>query len=593
MHYAELFAGAGGMSIGLEAAGWTCVAHAEIEPHARAVLRKQWPDVPLYGDVTQLDGRQFKGITMLTGGSPCQDLSIAGKRAGMADGTRSSLFFEQMRIWRESEAPLVLWENVMGAFSSNGGQDFGAVLQSIVGGTVAVPADGWRNAGVASGPTGVAAWRALDLQHFGWDGHTTPQRRRRVFVLGVRAGALDPAEVLLVRDGLLGNLETCKQASENAAPNAGAGVAGAVGVFGSISHALTHEGADASEDGTGRGTPVVVQTAPATGAGAAATFDVRNVTSRANRSRVELGRPSQTLHAGGLEVLTYTPTQYAQYAEGVGTLRANGGDLGGGSESLVLTYDARGNGEGAIANTLSGDHQNRVTDYTALVLRSQVQGVDKQQGIGFSDTSPTLKTDLAHQMGPVVSVSEATAFNWQSGGDVRLEPRTEQANTLQSNQTQAVILRNREGKPGGGKGPLLSEGKRLTLGTANDQVVFTRQRTDEFADGKGVVSTILARDYKRASDVITGNVGIPRRLMPIECERLMGWPSGWTERGIDEQGREYTLSDTARYKLCGNGCGGPVLAWIGLQLSRVLDKKAPERYSTRTPSTRRHDVPTD
>jgi DNA (cytosine-5)-methyltransferase 1 len=485
--YAELFAGAGGMSIGLEAAGWTCVAHAEIEPHARAVLRKQWPDVPLYGDVTQLDGRQFTGITMLTGGSPCQDLSIAGKRAGMADGTRSSLFFEQMRIWRESEAPLVLWENVMGAFSSNGGQDFGAVLQSIVGGTVVVPADGWRNAGVASGPTGVAAWRALDLQHFGWDGHTTPQRRRRVFVLGVRAGAFDPAEVLLVRDGLLGHLEKGGEAREG--------------------------------------------TAPTTGAGAAATFDVRNVTSRANRSQVELGRPSQTLHAGGLE---------------------------------VLTYDARGNGEGAIANTLSGDHQNRVTDYTALVLRSQVQGVDKQQGIGFSDTSPTLKTDLAHQMGPVVSVSEATAFNWQSGGDVRLEPRTEQANTLQANQTQAV-----------------------------NQVVFTRQRTDEFADGKGVVSTISARDYKSASDVITGNVGIPRRLMPIECERLMGWPSGWTERGIDEQGREYTLSDTARYKLCGNGIGSPVAAWIGLQLSRVLDKKAPERYSTRTPSTRRHDVPTD
>jgi DNA-cytosine methyltransferase len=346
MHYAELFAGAGGMSIGLEAAGWTCVAHAEIEPHARAVLRKQWPDVPLYGDVTQLDGRQFTGITMLTGGSPCQDLSIAGKRAGMADGTRSSLFFEQMRIWRESEAPLVLWENVMGAFSSNGGQDFGAVLQSIVGGTVAVPADGWRNAGVASGPTGVAAWRALDLQHFGWDGHTTPQRRRRVFVLGVRAGALDPAEVLLIRDGLLGHLAPGREAREGLAPTTG-------------------------------------------------------------------------------------------------------------------------------------------------------------------------------------------------------------------------------------------------------QVVFTRQRTDEFADGKGVVSTISARDYKSASDVITGNVGIPRRLMPIECERLMGWPSGWTERGIDEQGREYTLSDTARYKLCGNGIGSPVAAWIGLQLSRVLDKKAPERYSTRTPSTRRHDVPTD
>jgi DNA (cytosine-5)-methyltransferase 1 len=515
MHYAELFAGAGGMSIGLEAAGWTCVAHAEIEPHARAVLRKQWPDVPLYGDVTQLDGRQFKGITMLTGGSPCQDLSIAGKRAGMADGTRSSLFFEQMRIWRESEAPLVLWENVMGAFSSNGGQDFGAVLQSIVGGTVVVPADGWRNAGVASGPTGVAAWRALDLQHFGWDGHTTPQRRRRVFVLGVRAGALDPAEVLLVRDGLLGHLEKGGEAGEGLAPDAGASVASTLRGFGhgwqgqhNSTHAIVAPNAGAGVAGKGgnivypslrsgnvynnsdpqmEASMLILQTAPATGASAA---------------------------------VAYTVTQYAQYAEGVGTLRANGGDLGGGSESLVLTYDARGNGEGAIANTLSGDHQNRVTDYTALVLR------------------------------------------------------------------------NREGKPGGGKGPLVSAERSLTLGTSNDQVVFRQNASGDVSVGS--VANALATNGNasgRATQMV--NIGIPRRLMPVECERLMGWPSGWTERGIDEQGREYTLSDTARYKLCGNGIGSPVAAWIGLQLSRVLDKKATKRYSTCTPSTRRHDVPTD
>jgi DNA-cytosine methyltransferase len=555
--YAELFAGAGGMSIGLEAAGWTCVAHAEIEPHARAVLRKQWPDVPLYGDVTQLDGRQFTGITMLTGGSPCQDLSIAGKRAGMADGTRSSLFFEQMRIWRESEAPLVLWENVMGAFSSNGGQDFGAVLQSIVGGTVVVPADGWRNAGVASGPTGVAAWRALDLQHFGWDGHTTPQRRRRVFVLGVRAGALDPAEVLLIRDGLLGHLEKGGEAREGTAPTTGAGVTSegqpiafaqntrdevrviGGGVVGSLS----------AQPGMKQTNYILP--APTTGAGAAATFDVRNVTSRANRSRVELGRPSQTLHAGGLEVLTYTPTQYAQYAEGVGTLRANGGDLGGGSESLVLTYDARGNGEGAIANTLSGDHQNRVTDYTALVLATDPE----------ANTSSTV-------MG---------ALNTGSASGSGQRPFV-------------TVLRNREGKPGGGKGPLLSEGKSLTLGTTNDQVVFPTLSMGAHTAAPGSNGQDAEQIHEA---MLRAGVGIPRRLMPIECERLMGWPSGWTERGIDEQGREYTLSDTARYKLCGNGCGGPVLAWIGLQLSRVLDKKAPERYSTRTPSTRRHDVPTD
>src|SRR5690606_7749441 len=133
------------------------------------------------------------------GGSPCQDLSIAGKRAGMTEGsgTRSSLYFEQVRILQESEAPYFLWENVLGALSSNNGRDFAAVLSALVGAAVPVPSDGWQSAGVAAGPAGVAAWRVLDAQFFG-----VPQRRRRVFVLGARAGGVDPAEVLLDGDGV-------------------------------------------------------------------------------------------------------------------------------------------------------------------------------------------------------------------------------------------------------------------------------------------------------------------------------------------------------------------------------------------------------
>ncbi|MFN7610222.1 MAG: DNA cytosine methyltransferase, partial [bacterium] len=116
--YAELFAGAGGLSMGLETAGFHAVAHAEIEPHARAVLRYRWPDTRLDGDVTKIDGRDYAGVTLLSGGSPCQDLSVAGKRAGLG-GARSSLFYEQVRIWNESGAPYLLWENVGGALSSN------------------------------------------------------------------------------------------------------------------------------------------------------------------------------------------------------------------------------------------------------------------------------------------------------------------------------------------------------------------------------------------------------------------------------------------------------------------------------------------
>jgi len=121
--FLELFAGAGGMTMGFEAAGWECVGHAEIEPHARAVLRHKWPDVPLHGDVCAIDGTTLPPFDLLTFGAPCQDLSIAGKRAGMTEGsgTRSSLFFEAIRIWKESSAPLALYENVLGAYSSNNG----------------------------------------------------------------------------------------------------------------------------------------------------------------------------------------------------------------------------------------------------------------------------------------------------------------------------------------------------------------------------------------------------------------------------------------------------------------------------------------
>ena len=143
------------------------------------------------------------------------------------------------------------------------------------------------------------------------------------------------------------------------------------------------------------------------------------------------------------------------------------------------------------------------------------------------------------------------------------------------NAVLAMTLRNREGKPGGGKGPLLSAERSLTLGTANDQVVFTRQRTDEYADGKNVVSTISARDYKGATDLVAGNIGVPRRLTPVECERLMGWESGHTAHGISEAGKPYALADTARYKLCGNGIASPVTAWIGFQLRHYLTSGKP------------------
>ena len=137
-----------------------------------------------------------------------------------------------------------------------------------------------------------------------------------------------------------------------------------------------------------------------------------------------------------------------------------------------------------------------------------------------------------------------------------------------------VVMRQREGKPGGGKGPLLSAERERPLGTGNDQVLFTRQSISEYAE-KGISSTVARREYKSASDIIAGNASAPRRLTPVECERLMGWPDGWTDVP-DEKGKP--AADTARYKACGNGVASPVAAWIGFRLRAALEGLTPNHF---------------
>ena len=171
--FVSLFSGVGGFDLGLERAGWRCVAQVEWDKQCQAVLAHRWPDVPRWADVADVSGHELPPADVVAFGSPCQDLSVAGRRAGFVEGGRSNLFFEAVRIIKEMrhatgsvQPRFVVWENVVGALSSNQGDDFAAVIDAL--------------AEVGAVDIG---WRVLDARWFG-----VPQRRRRVFVVADLAG---------------------------------------------------------------------------------------------------------------------------------------------------------------------------------------------------------------------------------------------------------------------------------------------------------------------------------------------------------------------------------------------------------------------
>ena len=210
MKVLSLFSGAGGMDLGLEQAGHTITAMCEIDPHARSVLQHHWPDTPIYEDVTTFDATPYRGtIDVVSGGSPCQNLSVAGKREGLG-GSASSLFWHQCRIANQTETPWVIWENVAGALNSNNGMDFAAVLWGLTGFAPTVPKNGWRKMGVCVGPQRTAIWRLFDAQWFG-----VPQRRRRIFIVAGPRNLCEP-EILFDCESLFGDTPTRQQQTENA-----------------------------------------------------------------------------------------------------------------------------------------------------------------------------------------------------------------------------------------------------------------------------------------------------------------------------------------------------------------------------------------
>jgi len=271
MIYGSVCSGIEAASVAWEPLGWKPAFFSEIEKFPRAVLEHHWLEVPLHGDFTTIGENEYGAIDLLVGGTPCQSFSVAGLRKGLADD-RGNLALEYLRLAQRKRPQWLVWENVPGVLSSNGGRDFGAFLGGL-------------------GELGYGfAYRVLDAQFFG-----VPQRRRRVFVVGYLGDSRPAAAVLFERHSLQGHPAPRRKKEQAVAGTItsgsgrrrGAGIAPeeltvagtltndgkAAGsatlqhteqglllptcVTGPRTHALTAEGHDASEVGTGRGTPIV------------------------------------------------------------------------------------------------------------------------------------------------------------------------------------------------------------------------------------------------------------------------------------------------------------------------------------------------
>lgn len=309
MRFLSLFSGIEAASEAWAPLGWECAGVAEIDPFACAVLAHHHPSIPNLGDITKVTEMQIAAlghIDLVVFGSPCQDLSVAGKQKGLS-GARSGLFFPAIdivswcRLWCGTR--FALWENVPGAFSSNKGRDFAAVVDALAGldGT-GVPPKGWGTEGCAVGTEAMVEWSTLDAQWFG-----VAQRRRRVFALADFGDWAGRQPILLEPKGMRGDTAPSREAGQSTAVGTlrstdggcdvdharaghlravafgGNNTAGPIDVAtarnacssssgrldfesetflvqcatGSVSRALTAEGFDASEDGTGRGTPLI------------------------------------------------------------------------------------------------------------------------------------------------------------------------------------------------------------------------------------------------------------------------------------------------------------------------------------------------
>ena len=439
------------------------------------------------GDITRINGAEIEPVDVITGGSPCQDLSVAGKRAGLA-GARSGLFMEQVRIVKEMREHdrangrtgdmvrprYMVWENVPGAFSSNKGRDFAAVLEEIIriaepeAPDIEVPEKGWNTWGGyhdCMGGRWSVAWRVHDAQHWG-----VPQRRRRISIVADFGG--DTAgEISFERKSVPGHPAPRGAAGEEAAGDFGAG-------------------ADC--------------------AGA----DLICMATQQGGAEIRTDDKAPTLTAAAGMSGNNQPVICAAFKAGQGA-KANGIGY---AEECAPTLSAVSSGLNQCPSVLVFD-------------RAQITSPNNRSTVGPDKPCPAL-----HTFGEVPTV----CYQMQGFGDYR-------------------------------EGDVASSCKQRDYKDSTDLVVSSVDCRN-FTDGGEINGTLQAKESGGQSLNLQNTVRtgmIVRRLTPMECERLQGYPDGWTDIGEwrDSKGKLRDSADSPRYKACGNSIALPFWDFLAKRIS--------------------------
>lgn len=540
----SLFDGSGGFPLGGMLAGITPLWASEIEPFAVRVTTKRLPQMKHYGDVSSLNGADLPPVDIITFGSPCQDMSIAGKRSGL-DGSRSSLFYEAVRIIKEMRCAtngkyprFAVWENVPGAFSSNKGEDFRCVLESLCrvrDETVSVPRhEKWSAAGniVADGFS--IAWRVLDAQYWG-----VPQRRKRIFLVADFDSEC-AGKILFESEGLSGYSAEGFKAWQRTtvAIESSSGTAGAAGFC--TEHSAKARGIGYEEE------------------------------------------TSSTLRAGTVPAAVYeNHSQDTRYTElrGIAPTVSSTYGTGGNNQPFVVEdtrcFDVRFTSDG----TKNARHNCYETDTSRTIDTGGNSPDSNQGGVAVVAVQGSM-IGRADKNGPQGSgVNEDISFTLNAT-DRHAVAFSQDSYTKYSENDKCGALRACGGMYGGG----------------SETLVYSTSKNSYHTEAEeNLANTLVASDYKDPATVNSPEY-IVRRLTPTECARLQGFPDWWcadlgTDNPTEEELRFWKdvfethrkivggavkpksekqirawlknpHSDSSEYKLWGNGVALPCVFFV-------------------------------